>query len=152
MNLKSAYRLPRVLGSAMGIIGIFISSISTGPEEMVQLTLKVENVKTETGALMIAVYNNPSDFLSETMYKGLKEKVSDTDSKSYSILLPKGDYAIAIYHDLNSNEEMDRNMFFLPVEPYGFSNNAKAVFRPPSWKDAVFQLDTDRVEVVVLGN
>jgi uncharacterized protein (DUF2141 family) len=35
-----------------------------------------------------------------------------------------GRYAIAIFHDLNGNGVLDRNIIGLPSEPYGFSNDA----------------------------
>ena len=34
-----------------------------------------------------------------------------------------GDYAIAVFQDLNGNGRIDRP-FFVPTEPYGFSNDA----------------------------
>lgn len=34
-----------------------------------------------------------------------------------------GQYAIAIFHDLNGNGKLDRSFIGLPNEPYGFSND-----------------------------
>ena len=38
--------------------------------------------------------------------------------------LKESNYAVAIYHDQNSNNEFD-TFFAIPKEKYGFSNNAK---------------------------
>lgn len=45
-------------------------------------------------------------------------------------------YAVAIYHDENSNHHFDRNFLGLPAEGYGFSRNAVPLFAPPRF-DAV---------------
>ena len=50
--------------------------------------------------------------------------------------LPKGEYAVSVYHDANLNEELDTNMMGIPKESYGFSNNAKGFMGPPSFEDA----------------
>lgn len=52
--------------------------------------------------------------------------------------LPPGDYAIQAFHDANGNDEMDRGLFGIPKEGFGFSRDAKIVFSPPKWKDASF--------------
>jgi len=52
--------------------------------------------------------------------------------------LPPGEYAIQAFHDANGNDELDRGLFGIPKEAFGFSRDAKVVFSPPKWKDAVF--------------
>ncbi|MBU6266963.1 MAG: DUF2141 domain-containing protein [Sphingomonadales bacterium] len=52
--------------------------------------------------------------------------------------LPPGDYAIQAFHDENNNDEMDRGLFGIPKEGFGFSRDARIVFSPPKWKDAAF--------------
>lgn len=53
--------------------------------------------------------------------------------------LPPGEYAIQAFHDANGNDEMDRGLFGIPKEGFGFSRDAKIVFSPPKWKDAMFR-------------
>jgi len=52
--------------------------------------------------------------------------------------LPPGDYAVQAFHDANGNDEMDRGLFGIPKESFGFSRDAKVVFSPPKWQDAMF--------------
>ena len=35
---------------------------------------------------------------------------------------------------------MDNNFFWVPKEQYGFSNNARALFGPPTFEAAAFEL------------
>ena len=53
--------------------------------------------------------------------------------------LPPGAYALTVYHDKNSNGQLDKNFLLLPTERYGFSNNARIMmFFLPSFGAARF--------------
>ncbi len=64
---------------------------------------------------------------------------------SFSDIEP-GDYAIRYFHDENNNGAMDTNLFGLPVEGFGFSNNAKVNFGPPSYQQAAFKVAQQTVK------
>ena len=53
--------------------------------------------------------------------------------------IPAGTYALVVLHDENMNGKVDTNWIGIPKEGYGFSNDAKASFSAPSFKDASFQ-------------
>lgn len=55
--------------------------------------------------------------------------------------LAPGVYAVAVYLDRNGNGELDRNRLGIPKEPYGFSNDARGAFGPPTFGAARFSLD-----------
>lgn len=57
--------------------------------------------------------------------------------------LPAGSYAVSIIYDRDADGELDTNFLGIPTEPFGFSNNATALFGPPSWQDANFVLRSD---------
>jgi uncharacterized protein (DUF2141 family) len=54
--------------------------------------------------------------------------------------LPFNTYAVAIYHDRNGDEQLNRNGFGMPTEGYGFSNDAPVNLGPPRYGDAAFLL------------
>ncbi|MCE9579669.1 MAG: DUF2141 domain-containing protein [Deltaproteobacteria bacterium] len=45
------------------------------------------------------------------------------------------DYAIVILHDENNDAVFQKGMLGIPLEGYGFSNNARARFSAPSFED-----------------
>ncbi len=47
-----------------------------------------------------------------------------------------GRYGIVVLHDENSNHKLDRNIFRVPKEGFGFANNPHVALSAPSWKDA----------------
>lgn len=49
-----------------------------------------------------------------------------------------GTYAIAVFHDENSNRELDTGLLGIPSEGWGTSRNAPGAMGPPSWEDARF--------------
>jgi uncharacterized protein (DUF2141 family) len=51
---------------------------------------------------------------------------------------PPGTYAVAVYHDVNSNHKLDTNFLGIPSEPVGASNDAKGSMGPPHFEDAKF--------------
>jgi|SRR5208282_4653079 len=55
--------------------------------------------------------------------------------------VPAGDYAVTLFHDENGNGKFDSNFFGYPLEGYGFSNNAKAQFKAPSFDETKFHYD-----------
>jgi len=64
----------------------------------------------------------------------------DAASKSATITctqLPPGNYSIVALHDENRNMKLDRNFLGIPKEGFGFANNPKVVFGPPSFAQAI---------------
>lgn len=54
--------------------------------------------------------------------------------------VPPGTYAIEVYQDLNSNGKMDLSWIGLPLEPYGFSRDARPFLSKPSFSRVKFAL------------
>ena len=54
--------------------------------------------------------------------------------------LASGRYAISAIHDENTNGEFDRNWLGIPLEGYGFSNNAMGTFGPPDFEHAAIEI------------
>lgn len=63
--------------------------------------------------------------------------------RSIVYTLPKGEYAIAAFHDLNNDYLLDRGMFGIP-KAFAFSNNARGLLGlPPRYKKAKMNLLQD---------
>jgi len=50
--------------------------------------------------------------------------------------------AIGVYQDKNENGKLDKNAVGIPTEPYGFSNNPKRGFGPPTFEQAAIDLSS----------
>ena len=110
------------------------------------LTLKISNIEKQKGSLVIGLYDNPKNFpiVSKALLKQTI-KVNGTTMIVTFDNITDGIYAIAIYHDENSNYRLDKNFFGIPREGYAFSNIFKPIFSKPIFKDAKFELKEDLI-------
>lgn len=110
------------------------------PEGSIQLTLK--NLKAGQGTVRLAIYDNPQDF--EQQGKAVYGTViKDISQKEKTIQVPAlgyGQYAIAVYQDINNNDQLDKTVLGIPKEPYAFSNNPTVKWNPPTFAESKFQL------------
>lgn len=114
------------------------------------LLIKVENIKVNQGKIMLAIYSDDLEFLSETTYRSIHHEVNELGTTMVKITdLPYGNYAISIYHDENNNGKLDTNFMKIPKEPYGFSNNARGMFGPPKVNEAKFSFSTMEQEIKI---
>ncbi len=63
--------------------------------------------------------------------------------------IPYGLYTIKVFHDENANGKLDTNVLGMPVERYGFSNQARGQFGPPPFAKAVFRLDSPHKQLTI---
>lgn len=109
------------------------------PQTDANLTVTFPDLKAHTGALHVAVYD------SAQAWKGGKA-VASVDipaaeaAPSLRLDLPAGTYAIRAFHDVDGDGRLGTNGFGIPVEPYGFSNDAKGMMGPPAFEAAAFTL------------
>ena len=104
-----------------------------------QLIIKISNIQKIKGEIKIGVFNQDTNFLKEGFaIKNYSIKVDKNTAVITITDLPKGEYAITMYHDENSDNECNRNFIGIPKEHYGFSNNIKPKFGPPKYNDCKF--------------
>lgn len=113
------------------------------------LTLEVRDINRTEGTLYVGVYSSDSTFL-RNLFKGFRVEVKDNPLILPLTGLPAGTYAIGIYHDLNNNGTLDTATFGIPMEPTGFSNDARGMMGPPKFEDACFTFDKDTTLVIHL--
>jgi uncharacterized protein (DUF2141 family) len=118
-----------------------------------KLTLKISNIEKVQGEIRVGVFNTGTNFLKQgAAIKNYAIKV-DNDTAYLTITdLPKGEYAITMYHDENSDNIMNTNFIGIPKEPYGFSNNVKPKMSAPKYEDCKFSFSADQTLHIKLIN
>ena len=110
------------------------------------LNVEISGVNDIKGLMSIGVYSDEKGFPD----KGKEFIGIDVEINSQMIVytfkyIPFGTYAIAVFHDVNSNTKLDTNFLGIPREGYAFSNNLFGAFgSPPGFNDASFQLTGDK--------
>ena len=118
---------------------IFLISILLSGRLFAQATLTVEVVlnKPEAGGqLMMLLCPSKEAYDGD---KGCAPKVVKADGRTvrvtYTDVAP-GTYAVKVFHDINSDNDLNTSWVGWPQEPFGFSNDAPLNMGPPSFKAA----------------
>jgi uncharacterized protein (DUF2141 family) len=117
---------------------------AAGPKDArapVSLTVRLHGFQNDKGRVAVALFASAKDFPDQR--RALAGKLGKISGGRASIAfgnLEPGVYAVAVLHDENENSKMDFNFLGMPLEGYGFSNDASAPFGPPSFEAAAFKL------------
>jgi len=97
------------------------------------LTVVISNFRNSEGFAMVALSNSKQSYEqgADLAFAKKKGKIENAVCQVVFKDLPYGDYAVSLYHDENSNAEMDTNSMGIPKESYAFSNNARGMFGKP---------------------
>ncbi len=107
-----------------------------------EIKVVVSGIDTIAGTLYIGLYNDKAGFMNtDSAFRKKLIKVDDSLAHLQFFSLSEGNYAIAVFQDINNNGILDQGLFGIPVEPFGFSNNPKLNFGPPGYKKAKFFLE-----------
>lgn len=107
-------------------------------EAMGDLTLTFPALASKSGKVMIAVYDSAQGWSSGKPARVAQAAASDAEPAARIVALPPGTYAVRAFQDVDGDGKMGMNPFGMPVEPYGFSNDAKPNMGPPSFDAATF--------------
>ena len=128
----------------LSILLLGINASLTVPTSF-SLTITINGFSSNEGKASVAIYRDSDDFPgAKSQYKG---KVVLIENKKATVSfenLPKASYAVAVFHDKNKNGVLDKNMLGIPLEKYGFSNNAREMFSAPSFESAAVNLDKNK--------
>ena len=108
-----------------------------------EIKLELQGKGLAGNQIRVAVYsaNAPEQFPSdEKFYRGTVSEATTDHLTVFVPDLPPGKYAVAAYVDNNKNGRQDKNFLGMPKEIYGFSNDARGMFGPPDFSEAVFEV------------
>jgi len=117
------------------------------------ITVNISNISNSRGDILIGLYNSSSSFTKiDKVYKKGKIDLSKDNIVSYTFEnISDGTYAISLFHDENSNNELDTNFLGMPKEGYGFSNNIRPTLRGATFEEAEFKVDRDINLTIEMG-
>ena len=110
------------------------SSVISNP-----LQLIINNLASASAPVVVIVYNSKNKFLKENGRYRRYRHIPQGYSINIKIRdLEYGEFAIAIFQDMNNNGEMDKNVIGIPTEGYAFSNNYRPTIQAPEYQDCKF--------------
>lgn len=117
-----------------------ITLIATPLASAGELTVQVDGISSQKGAIMLGLFDADT-YDTDSALDGVRLVVEGPSVSATFENLAPGEYAVRLYHDLNSDGTFNTGAFGIPTEPYAFSNNAKGSFGPAKWDAAKFTLE-----------
>lgn len=128
-------------------IGLLLVGFFNGIHAVAQTQrLVISNLNAASGKLYVAWYNDANSFRKPD--KAVLQRVVEVPGgqDSVSVIFEKvreGTYAVAVFFDRNNNGRIDTNIFGMPKEKYGFSNNVFPFARAASFTEAAFKVTAE---------
>lgn len=118
--------------------------VSTKAFTQNDIAVEVLNVPVSEGKISVALYDKDKSFLKfGEVYASASSKAVKGITNVILQDIPKGTYAVALFHDKNGNDTLDTNWMGIPKEKVAFSNAKMKLFGPPSFQECSFNLEAD---------
>lgn len=138
-----------VMGRFAGLIST-LSLLASSLASAAVLQVDVTGLSSDAGDVHIALYDNPAAFPSSDGMRVEKQAPIQARQTRFTFQdIPAGRYAVAVYHDENANHKFDQAIFGIPLEDYGFSNDARVFFGPPSFGEAAFDVADPETRIII---
>jgi uncharacterized protein (DUF2141 family) len=121
------------------------------PTPQAALKVWIKAFRSLKGSVFVGLYNKPQGFASQNAFRAFSYEISGTEMWVTFDSLAKGSYAAAIIHDENNNQKLDQGEMGIPVEGYGFSNDARGLFGPPDFRLAMFYFSGTADKTIVIN-
>ncbi len=127
------------------MIALLVSAVASAGT----MTVTVEGLRSDEGVVRVAIYDGPDGFPDRNaIFRIASIRSHNRQAKAVFTGLAPGRYAIAVHHDEDIDDEFDM-FLFLPVEGFGFGNDAPLGFGPPSFDAASADVGVDGKDLVV---
>jgi uncharacterized protein (DUF2141 family) len=126
--------------STSTLIGLILAFGVYGQQDVntKKLSVKISNIQNKGKTLYVGIYRAGDEFPEfNKFWKNIKVTTTSNEM-AVEFEVPYGEYAVAVSHDLNGNEKLDKNFVGYPKEPFGFSNNFKPKLSSPEFFDCKF--------------
>lgn len=123
---------------------LFYSSLNMSAQKF-SVTVTATGFPDNVGQAYMGLYRAQDDFpVVNKQYIGKVVSISKNSATVTYTNLTKGNYAVAVFHDRNKDGVLNTNLFGVPTEEYGFSNNARNTFSAPSFSAASFAVSANK--------
>lgn len=114
------------------------------------LNLDIVDGPATQSTLFVALYDSAEGYAGNRMFATKTVSMpTGTARLSFTGLVP-GRYALRAFADENGNGKLDTNLMGMPIERYGFLNDARGNFGPPGFDAASVVLEGDVNAVIHL--
>ena len=133
------------------LVSLLFTLETLGQSTQTNLQVSISGASIDAGSIRILVFSKPSGFPDQVKQAVRSISLPPKSGKASFKLtdLPAGTYAIGVIHDQDNNGKLSTNAVGYPTEKFGFSNNPKVYFGPPSFEKAAFALGKNPVALEI---
>ncbi len=113
------------------------------------LVINITGFESDNGVASIGIADSEENYENGDNFRGVHAPIKAKLSQFIVEDIEFGNYVVKVYHDENNNGKLDKAMFGIPTEAYGFSNDARGKFGPPKYSEAVFQFNSSGQEIFI---
>lgn len=125
-----------------------LAAAAAMPSHAADLLVRVSGLAEPLGQVGCTLFAGPAGFPMDSSSARVIWLPADAKGVSCRFNdLPEGRYAVSIGHDVNGNKKVDTNVFGIPTEQWGVSNNIRPSLRAPRFDEAVFSIPADTKEL-----
>ncbi len=129
----------------------FIFSFTLSAQTRSSVQVNIQEANSDQGMIRVLLFSGAAGFPDQV---GKAVKSFSLPPKNLQVAftitdLVPGTYALAVIHDQDSNGKLSSNAVGYPIEKFGFSNNPKVYFSPPSFEKAAFVLGKTPMKVTI---
>lgn len=141
-----------VTGCAAALVSLPLPALAYEEDEVcvgkpgtARVQLTIEGIRSDAGLLTLTLYHDDSSrFLRKKGSHYVRRVPAAAPETRLCFIIPEpGVYAVAVYHDANANQKLDRSGIGPPTEGFGFSNNASTLLGLPHFNAVRIRLADD---------
>jgi uncharacterized protein (DUF2141 family) len=117
-----------------------------------RLEIHVDGLRNSTGVVGAVIFASPDGWPEDTaksVHHWPTEILPGKHEATATWDLSAGDYGVAVIHDENRNQKLDRNFLGIPREGFGFANNPHVTLSAPPFKAAIVHVTCPVTEINV---
>jgi len=149
----------RLLATTTIVISLLLASIAAAQTPIAMpsatpqnpLDIEVIGLRSDSGEVGCSIFNDARAFPRDDskVLRHVWAPIHAGKAVCEFTGLAPGDYAAVVFHDENGDHKFNMNAFGMPMEGYGFSNDAASLFAPPDFKSAAFNYNGQHLYIVI---
>lgn len=116
-------KLFNLKGKTIMLLLLLLTMVSDSQQPAGTLTIRAENLQHNDGLAVVSLFRADDD-MPKKPFRKVSGSIINGKATIVFDSIPYGEYAAILFHDENSNGEVDHSWGF-PAEPMGFSNGWK---------------------------
>ena len=114
------------------------------------ISVQLTGFENDQGTAKLCVCRSEDEYVGKTKeFCTASKEIKNKKAEWVFENMPYGRYSVKAFHDENDNSKLDTNFAGMPIERYGFSNNARGRFGPPPYDSAAFTLNCPQIKIAI---